>query len=92
MTTLTGTIKNITFDDIFINSFRSLTCMHNFIDFHGVVFEIFSFFYLKKCEKKKREIIQILKSVIIFSSLIYSTHIFDCLFKMCNILLNQFKI
>ena len=87
MITLTGTIKNMNFDDIFI----SLTRMQNFIDFHLVVFEIFSFFYLKK-NVKKRESIQILKSVIIFSLLINSTHIFDSLSKICNILLNQFKI
>ena len=33
MTTLTGTNKNITFDDIFINSFKLLTRIQNIIDF-----------------------------------------------------------
>ena len=46
-TTLTSTIKNITYNYIFINCFISATYMQNFIDFHRVVFEIFSFFVLK---------------------------------------------
>ena len=46
------TIKNPVCDYIFINCFISLTYMQNFIDFHHVVSEIFSFFVLKKCENK----------------------------------------
>ena len=40
----------------------------------------------------KRDSIQIHKSVIIYSSLINSTHIFESLSNICNIILNQFKI
>ena len=85
-----GTIKNITFDYIFINCFISLTRMQNFINFHSIVFDIFTFFVvknMKKCERTLR-----LKSAIILSLLMNSTQIVDSLYNISNILLNQFKI
>ena len=83
------TIKNSFCDYIFINCFISLICMQNIIDFHRLYLRFLAFLKenVKKCVS-----IQVLKSVIICSLLINSTHTFDSLFNICHILLNQLKI